>query len=254
MKVTPTIVNQMKGGLGNQMFQIASSYGFARDVGANYAINYDIYAAYSVISPHSYKQFYSKIPVTNIKPEYSWAEPTFAYTPIEYDESVLEQNNMKLLGYFQSPKYFDKYREEVKNLFTFPEINLSNIMDTNTVGVHIRRGDYVHYSEHDILTEEYFHRAIESVGEGNVIICTDDPEWVRKRFNYPVSSLSSDLEDLYFLSQCRRLIISNSSFSWWGAYLGVEKDTVIAPEEWFGDPGPYDYQDIYMEKWKKMPI
>ncbi len=254
MSITPTIVNELKGGLGNQMFQVASSYGFARDIGANYAINYDIYATYSITAPHHYRTFYSRIPTTNIDSEYCWEEPTFAYTPIKYSQEKLEEQNMRLEGYLQSPLYFDKYREDVKNLFMFPEVDLSRIIDDNTIGVHIRRGDYVNYSEHNILTHEYFHRAIDSMGEGNVIICTDDPEWVREHFNYPISSMSSDLEDLYLLSQCKRLVLSNSSFAWWGAYLGVEKQRVIAPEEWFGDPGPYDYHDIYMKEWEKIPI
>lgn len=254
MKATPTIVNLMKGGLGNQMFQIASSYGFARDIGARYAINYALFASYSLVSAYPYREFYSKIPATNIRPDYFWEETSFAHTPIKYCKEMLEKHNMRLGGYLQSPKYFDNYREEIKNLFTFPKIDLKGIIDDNTIGVHIRRGDYVYYTEHNILTEEYFHRAIDSMGEGNVIICTDDPQWVRERFNYPVSPMQSDLEDLYLLSQCKRLVISNSSFSWWAAYLGVDKDRVIAPEEWFGDPGPYDYQDIYMKEWEKMPI
>ena len=60
---------------------------------------------------------------------------------------------------------------------------------------------------------------------------------------------SSDIQDLYSLSQCDSVIIANSSFSWWGSYLGKEKETVIAPARWFGKDGFQDFEDIYNKNW-----
>ena len=63
---------------------------------------------------------------------------------------------------------------------------------------------------------------------------------------------SDEIEDLYSLSQCDGVIISNSSFSWWGAWLGKKKYKVISPNRWFGPKGPKNYQDIYKKDWIKI--
>ncbi len=249
MRTTPLVVNELKGKLANQMFQIATGYALAKDTGANFAINYDDYARWHVGSPENYREFYSNIPETGINPQEYYEEKSYSYNPI-----TTGSKDTKLKGYFQSPLYFDRYKENIKNLFNFPEIDLTDIINKDTIGIHIRRGDYANFPEHDILDEDYYYRAIESIGIGNIIICTDEPEWVRERFDYPISPMKSDIEDLYLLSQCNRLILSNSSFSWWGAYLGVKKDKVIVPNIWFGEPGPHDYHDIYLQEWEKMPI
>ena len=55
---------------------------------------------------------------------------------------------------------------------------------------------------------------------------------------------------MYMLSQCDGNIISNSTFGWWGAYLGKEKEAVVVPSVWFGPEGPQDYYDIYPSDWK----
>jgi len=60
------------------------------------------------------------------------------------------------------------------------------------------------------------------------------------------------LEDLYILSQCDNLILCNSSFSWWGEYLGIKKQNVICPAVWFKKDGPQDYQDIFRDGWIKI--
>lgn len=250
-----TVVNELKGGLANQMFEIAAGYAYARDWGHDFAINYDIYADWHCgRPPHDYKHFYSKIPESDIRPAHTFTEKAFSHSPIEFVNPRVYAYSLKLKGYYQSPLYFDRYRDEVKDLFNFPEVDLTGIVDDHTIGIHIRRGDYVDYPEHDILSVDYFNRAIEAMGDGNIIICSDEPSWVQERFDLPLSPMKSDLEDLYLLSQCKRVILSNSSFSWWGAYLGIEKERVIVPEIWFGDPGPYDYHDIYMKEWEKMPI
>ena len=58
-----------------------------------------------------------------------------------------------------------------------------------------------------------------------------------------------EVEDLFALSQCDSIIMSNSSFSWWGAFLGKTKEKVICPIKWYGPKGPQDFHDLYEDKW-----
>lgn len=254
MRSRGNILAELKGGLANQMFQIATGYALAKDHGADFVINYDVCADWHVgKDPKTYQEFYSNIKSSSEDSENVYVEKRFSYDPIPVNPYYLATRNMKIEGYFQAPQYFDRYRDEIQKLFKFPDINLSGIVDENTIGIHIRKGDYLNLPEHNILDIDYFYNAIESMGLGNVIICTDDPEWVKQRFDYSVSPFKTDIEDLYLLSQCKRLILSNSTFSWWSAYLGVEKERVIVPDKWFGDSGPQDYHDIYLQQWEKIP-
>ena len=62
---------------------------------------------------------------------------------------------------------------------------------------------------------------------------------------------SSELDDLFLMSQCDAFIMSNSTLSWWGAWLGKEKKKIIIPPIWFGIAGPTDLKDLIPEKWAK---
>jgi len=246
------IIPKLVGGLGNQLFQIASSYGVARKSGFDLFLNYDLewFCMTDYKKPVEYKQtLYKNIPSTDHTPPHIIQEESFSYSPILADQPAIME------GYFQSPKYFDDYREEVKNLFCFDSANdCSHLVGDDTIGVHIRRGDYLNVpTVHGILDLDYYKRALDLVDGDNVVICTDDPDWAETHFggDCQISNFESEVDDLYLLSQCKKVILSNSSFSWWGAYLGKEKETVIVPSVWFGPDGPSDYSDIYVKDWRK---
>jgi len=250
------IVPRLVGGLGNQMFQVATAYALARRTGNEMAIHYDN-GWYSMSTdgmhePLHYKEtIYSNIADATFIPEETWTEPHFSYAEIPPPKT-----DITLDGYFQSAKYFDDYRQEIKNLFCFDSAHdCSHLVGDNTVGVHIRRGDYLSIpTVLGFLDVDYYKRAIDSVDGDTVVVCSDDPEWAYQNFGdqCQISNFTSEIDDLYLLSQCKSSIISNSSFSWWGAYLGNEKQKVVAPEKWFGPDGPQDYQDVYLEGWIKL--
>ena len=265
------IIPNIKGGLGNQMFQIAAAKGLAVKHDAFSAINYNLSSGCkqgNELSKYRFN-FYSKIATTDDIPKLTYNEPHFHFSEIPFKGSSI------IDGYFQSIKYFKHCEEVVKNLFKFTSQDMlgwRQLKDKsadsicNPLVVHIRRGDYKLYPTiHPVQTEEYYHDSLtyflsKEKPPSCIIICSDDWDslyrdnligkvFTNKNIPVYVTKGCSELQDLYIMSQCSNIIMSNSSFSWWGEFLGVQKDTV-APKAWFGKDGPPDYYDIYNPSWK----
>lgn len=249
------IVPVLQGGLGNQMFQISNAFAYAKRFNLPFGINYNLsYCPNQGHKAEKYRNnFYKNIPSTDVSPHNAYFETQFKYNPIPKFDSAL------LYGYFQTEKYFEDFREDVKNLFEFPiEVKSKvdefiNSLEKPIVGIHIRRGDYIRFQNHHGLQKsDYYAESAKIFTNHSSVVCTDDWNSLNKEMAFSKSIKSpfnEELEDLYLLSQCDSLIICNSSFSWWGAYLGKQKEKVIAPKNWFGNDGPKDYQDIYQKDW-----
>lgn len=232
------IISVLKGRLCNALFQIATGYTLARKLGVSFAINYE--RSDYRCQPYRNNVFAHFDSTENVGVPYY--EPSFPYSKLPL------QDGLMLDGYFQCSKYFEEYKEDIKNLFVLPEV--SSPVE-GTVGVHFRRGDYLYLNQvHPIPSDEWYADAIKQTGLHNIIACTEpaDVPYVES-LGYHVNQ-GSDLEDLVLLSKCEALVMSNSSYSWWAAFLGNHK-TIIAPKTWFGPEGVQDYQDIYENNWIK---
>lgn len=166
--------------------------------------------------------------------------------------------NSYLDGWFQSYKYFQKYDQDIKRLFQvktpISELN-QEVLDAiakekdAAVSIHVRRGDYVTLSEankwHGVCSVGYYETAIAKMKEclwnPNFFVFSDDIAWCRENIPFltgtPVYFVdhngSAGHEDLRLMYSCSHHIIANSSFSWWGAYLGKNPEKIIiAPEKW----------------------
>ena len=182
-----------------------------------------------------------------------------------FDESVLKKSRAYLVGWWQSEKYFAGIKEEVRKAFTFRNIELSPTMKayeeqmekTNSVCIHIRRGDYLKVSEvyGGICTTEYYEEALKRmeawIPDCHFFVFTNDVPWVKE--NYKKSNLTivegndedAGYIDMYLMTKCKHYILANSSFSWWGCYLNPsDKKKVIAPKKWANNK---DDRDIYWE-------
>jgi len=257
------IINNLCGGLGNQLFQIAAGYSLAKNNNDTYAINYDLQHHTSHPAGNTKAKYrdnlFSTITSTNDIPPNQFQEPNFHYAPIPYTSP-----GMLLHGYLQSEKYFADNKEDIKQLFTFPEETklkiskairaLKSKTNKKVIGIHVRRDDYLQLSTiHPACTVEYFKEAISKFENSIFIVATDTPLWAKQNLcsdNVILCNSSNEIEDMYMLSQCDGNIISNSTFGWWGAYLGKEKEAVVAPSVWFGPEGPQDYYDIYPSEWE----
>lgn len=257
------VMNNICGGVGNQMFQIAAGYALARDNNDKYAINYNI--------PHHLLQgntkdkyratLFKDIPTDNVIPPNHWQEPFHHYAPIPY-----EPPGMFLNGYLQSEKYFDKYKKEVKGLFSFPDVvkdrvhkainKLKDATSKRVVGIHVRRGDYLDNPHiHPTCSVAYYKYAMREFPDSVFIVATDTPQWVIENLcsdEVVLCNSKDELEDMYMLTQCDDVIMSNSTFAWWGTWLNDNDPKVIVPDVWFGPGGPQDYEDIYCDHWKRM--
>lgn len=181
-----------------------------------------------------------------------------------YDNPDYDFNtkNKTLEGYFQNKKYFDQIRnillEEFQVKDPVMEVNkkiYNDIMRTNSVCLHIRRGDYVNNSTHEVCDLNYYKKAIElmnkKIENARFFVFSDDIEWVKenikgKNFVY-VENNNPAYEDLRLMYSCKNFIISNSSFSWWAQYLSKNNEkVVIAPSRWYKTNDQYDLKE---KKW-----
>ncbi len=259
------ITCDMQGGLGNIMFQVATAYALAKN--NNDIAYFDLSQNIKCVTNHfnnlgEYKDniFHklNDVPLMSHKNHYT--EPSFAYTPIPY------QTDCFIHGYYQSEKYFVDMRNEILDLFEIkPDIynyicNKYNINFDNYTSLHVRRGDYIKLSHvHHVLDPEYYWKALKMINPKNVMIFTDDPEWVKsvfkpvmERHNIIIIENEKDYIDMYMMSLCKNNIIANSSFSWWGAWLNKHIDKqVVCPSKWFTQ-NTHDIKDIYPEGWIKI--
>jgi hypothetical protein len=174
-------------------------------------------------------------------------------------------------GYWQTENYLIDIKDTILNDFQLKlplrnelkEIALK-ISDSNSVSIHIRRGDYAQdkktNAHHGTCSLEYYQEAIKLITEKiqNPIfyIFSDDIEWVKEnlKINYPKYHVEGNkgFEDMELMKNCKHNIIANSSFSWWAAWLNTNKEKIIiAPKNWLNNP-KFDTSDVVPNSWIKI--
>lgn len=280
------IIIRMTGGLGNQMFQYAlylKLCSMGREVKFDDVTEYELENArpimlwaFDISYPRADREEINKITDGFMKLSHRIRRKLFGRRSLEYQEKsynydgqVLERDPACLVGYFQSEKYFEDIREQVRRAFTFSDKIwdgldgeserrikgcLEQIRSCESVSVHVRRGDYLEKDKiyGGICTQEYyreaFRRVLERSPQAVFFLFSNDREWVRAWIPVLCQDLSLEEErfitvegtteetgylDLFLMSRCKNHIIANSSFSWWGAWLGINPDRlVIAPAQW----------------------
>jgi len=251
---------ELKGYIGNNMFKIAAAKGWAEKYSRN-----GIIEIYKEFWDYAIYFNYIFLPINKINSNI-YKEPYFHYKEIPYIPYLTIE------GYFQSEKYFEHCKDEIRHIFTFKDIiydylknkyktifNLKNLR--NLVAVHIRRGDYVKLSEyHPPLPMSYYKEAVKHFDIDNSVflVFSDDIEFCKENLKLPVKSIfyiegNNEGQDLCLQTMCDNYIIANSSFSWWGQWLGKNDDKiVVAPskDKWFGIKAKdRDVKDLYQDNW-----
>ncbi len=284
------VISKIQGGLGNQMFQFAAA--FAQDMNVfldldnikqkkvdsdnftNRAFELDLFPniQYTELPKFEKKIFFSKnLLFKLIRKLY----PVQVRT--QQENELVEIPACKMLyldGYFQSEKYFKNKRQELLQQFEFPELDSINqqlreriLSTTNSVSVHIRRGDYLKtevQKYHGILPFTYYEESIalleSNYSDLTLVIFSDDVAFTQTIFkeykNVIVVAGNQDCgwKDMALMSYCKHHIIANSSFSWWGAWLSQQANGMnIAPKNWFNrEVVSFDINDIIPESWIKI--
>lgn len=241
---------EKKGHLGNQLFQIASTMGIAIKNNQDFC-----YPKWSYNG-----HFKTALPLSKGSEWISYKEKQFHYEPIQFDAE-----NYDLEGWFQSEKYFDI--EKTKNYFQFENGLLNNIRNKykeafakKTILISIRRGDFVDHPDYFQLPIQYYVQALIAHFpdwiKSNLIILSDDIEYCKFHFSFLNNAFFANdlsaIEQLVLGSLCDDFIISNSTFSWWCAWLGDKKNSkVVRPLHYFTSSKKEkdDDKDYFPERW-----
>ena len=250
------------GRLGNQMFQYASLRGIASRNGYSFTIpdsdgnnewtDHQLFKYFKLGSLEAHNIGHSQHRVLY--------ERSF-----NFDHNLFQncEDNVDIMGYLQSEKYFLHIEDIIRQDFTFHDYISKQAQETleayskePLISLHIRRTDYVNNKIYSGgCSIRYYNKSLSLLDDNiKILIFTDDVKWVKdqncfKSDRYIIHNPVSNATDMCMMTMCDYNIIANSSFSWWGAWLGKHQ-RVIAPKIWFGSGGPTEWSDIYCDGWE----
>ncbi len=283
---------KFNGGLGNQMFQYAFAYAVSKIFDVKVVFDYSYFDDVKKcdnVATREYELCNFNLNCEAVKSEdlekikYPKASLQKRFPKLfgvnykrekklwQYDKNMLKPYIYCYEGYFQNEKYFKNYRKDLIEKFSLSEpldeknLNILNeIKKTNSVSLHVRRGDYVTLDYvrelHGSCTLDYYKNAIEYLKEKietpHFFLFSDDIGWVLEnlKLDYPYTVVDINQNrgylDLELMKHCKNNIIANSSFSWWGAWLNQNSEKiVIAPKKWTNKK----YKcDIVPKEWVKL--
>jgi hypothetical protein len=302
------IIINLMGGLGNQMFQYAAAKQLSiihntplkidasnfRKLTSNKEHNFQL-NQFSISAQQAFKDEIEKYkpPKNRFRNIHDLITRTFVSHKTdrkldllyeEPDGSGLKHGFLKLgpdkylIGYFNSYKYFNSIRDILIEEYT-PKNDVSvkaremieQIENTNSVSLHIRRGDYItdpniHKCIEGIITDNYYNNAVNyilcRVATPHFYIFSNDMPWVMEHFMIPASVTYVNVnppqrgfEDLWMMSKCRHNITAGgSTFSWWAAYLNRNPDKIVVRTEKISNDAKYNHPDDYFPpEWTIVP-
>jgi hypothetical protein len=239
--------------LGNNLFQFAVALSISEEI----TICVPLIEDYQATLKYS-ETFFKGFPILNYVPIGIpiYEEPFYHYDKIPYTTGT----DLVIKGYFQSYRYFDRSRvlnqfSIDENTITFIRNNYSEVISNRFTSIHVRRGDYMRMLfKHPFCGLKYYKKAIKIIGKNeNFIVVSDDIAWCKQHLKLQrviFVENTSPIIDLYIQSLCENNIISNSSFSWWGAYLNKNGGRVVAPGLWFGFKNSQDISDLLLPEYE----
>lgn len=289
------IIVRISAGLGNQLFQYAFGYNFSKLRNEELYLDLEFFKSkpqyrniykldhyntdYRVANPALIKKLrppkfvrgFYKVYNKLINPDFEWKG--FHYTNQKKSiypnfDSLVNKKKIYLSGYWAGEYFFKNNSSDIKNIFTLKNEYISeldeNLIDTlkssESVSVHIRRGDYVTNNYFHNLGVNYYKKSIDFLNKRIknplIVVFSDDIGWVKQNLSLNNKNIiyidgNKDYVDLHYMSLCKHNIIANSTYSWWGAYLNKNPGKiVIAPRIWFND---YNAQNNYENKSKLIP-
>lgn len=272
------IISRISDGFGNQLFMYACGYAASRRLSTKLALdltylstnhlrNYEL-DKLNIVCNKIFSVDNIRYPLNIIirkmlhlimRCQYKILREKTAY---KYDRRITEiDKSTYLFGYWQTEKYFKEYRKDLLKMFT-PRYELSQesssfiekVRNCNSVAVHVRRGDYVKLGI--CLNLSYYKSAFAILNEKykdlTYFIFSDDVEYAKHMFKdidgtfkyIENSSPNSTLDDFFVMKECKHIIMANSSYSWWAAWLNDNpQKIVIYPND------KQSMSDFYPKEW-----
>lgn len=294
-----TIYSYLQGGLGNQMFQ----YAIARSLSMHYGVELALDSSWFKNQHPGVTPRALELPMLRVNSNFIQCNQAslhqrrlvlalkslfpfgaiikrqanaYHFDSDLYNLKSIYRRDLFLFGYWQSYKYFQDIRETLKNEFQptnslpKPYVKyLTGIQATESVMLHIRRGDYVNSPSaaefHGALDVEYYLRAIKELSKTtdkvHFFVFSDDLNWAKSVLpqNIQITYIATDsgetsaIHELQLMTECKHHIIANSSFSWWGAWLRKNVEGhVFAPSRWTTET-TLDLSDLIPSDWQKLP-
>ena len=264
----PFVAPTLAGGLGNQMFEIAAAAALAKDNGAVMLVNNNEHSCPNQgrnVNCYLDNVFSKLVFENDLKIENRYEQEDYKFRPIPF------KRNIKLAGHFQALQYFDHHRKYIQDLFG-PTEEIQKELSRKfpwlyeATAVQVRRGDALEarcIGYHPVPTAEYFQKAVKQIGATKIVVFSDDMQWCKENLKFDVpcdfdacQGVNRDYLELYMMARCKNIIISASTFGWWGAYLNNRTDKqVIAPSLWFGpkliEKG-FNINDLLPSDWKRL--
>ncbi len=247
---------EIKGGLGNQLFQYAYGVNLADRNKTTLALDISWY------TKHFDREFllnyffdvrhspYSKI----MKLFRRRSEKTFTFE----ERLFMLPNNVYVSGYFQSPLYFSPDVMDICEAIRH-KLNFDAGLPGWTA-VHVRVGDFKTNPINYVLPKSYYEKAFQELNPKGIYVVTDDIYHAKNMFrgmfkedNMMITS-GNPVIDLSRISAFDSVVMANSTFSWWGALTAdrMNDAKVICPKKYFSDKFPQSMEDFYPPGWKEV--
>ena len=294
------IIVEIMAGLGNQLFQYANAYSLSKSLKKDLRLDLSFFERshrkdvfrldkFNIVFEEAEINDIARLKRKVLKPDIlrkigrsigivPYSNFKYHFDNDRIDDCLINNRNyaseMYVSGYFADEKYFKKFEIDLRKQFVLKKsLNSSNlkmlnrIENSNSISVHIRRGDYVGNSFFAEIPITYYQEAIryieERVNNITLFIFSDDLEWAKNNFVTKnktvfvgINDSATDYMELALMAACKHNIIANSTFSWWGAWLNNNfNKIVIAPKVWFNDKSSqskYSNGGLVPSEWLKI--
>ena len=283
------IVARIEGGLGNQLFQYAFGTQLANHCGTELVLDLSSYDGkpehgylldrFSIGARELRRDERNRVPG-----RYRVGKRTLLQTfsfggnelrrlrerPFGFAEKyMLARDNSYLVGYWQSECFFRDVTAKIRNQFR-PAVVLSpkserirdRMLNSSSIAIHLRRGDYITTQPMAArnLSLSYYRECVlkqlEHRSDSEVYVFSNDIPWCRDNLKLPCpihfiehTNNNTAYEDMWLMTAAECLVIANSTFSWWGAYLAERHERkVYAPTSWF-HPNTMDDRFLNCDDW-----
>jgi len=291
------ITCMLLGGLGNQIFQIFATISYAIDNDRKFTFpnHKELEHGEGMTARYTYwDTFLHKLQSylnneEDIHCHIRFMESLYGtYYKFPKLETIHNNKNVSLFGYFQSYKYFEHNYNKITELIDLKNqkqeiLNTFNLIHNdffeNTISLHFRISDYVNTQNYFLLLDdEYYINSLQTIIKNNdtqyrvIYFCEEqDTQLVTSRIENIIKILNSrgihncvfckspsmmeDWQQMLLMSLCSHNIIANSSFSWWGAYFNENKNKIVCyPSQYYAKGVNKNTSDLYPENWSKIDV